>query len=216
MIRGADAVSLREKVRLLVTLAAGLTLAACATTSPTVSHGPAAAVAQQQDGGFTLTEDVRVGADVRTDFNSAVKLLEAKQYDEGIGLLLHATQKAPNLVAAHVDLGIAYERSGDLEKAQASLERALALDPRHVVAYNELGMVLRREGRFAAARADYEKALALAPDFHYARLNLAILCDLYLADSKCALENYLAYQRLVPGDSQAGAWIRELRSRTGQ
>lgn len=215
MIRGADWLSLREKARLAVALAAGLTLMGCAGTSP-VKHGPAPSVARQQDGGFTLAEDARVGPDVRADFDSAVKLLEAKQYDQGIGLLLKATQKAPNLVAAHVDLGIAYERSGDLANAQTSLERALALDPRHVVAYNELGMVLRREGRFTDARADYEKALALAPDFHYARLNLAILCDLYLADSKCALENYLAYQRLVPGDRQAAAWISELRSRTGQ
>jgi tetratricopeptide (TPR) repeat protein len=206
---------LREKARLVMALAVGLTLVGCAGTPP-VKHGPAPGVAQQQDGGFTLAEDARVAADVRADFESAVKLLEAKQYDQGIGLLLKATQKAPNLVAAHVDLGIAYERSGDLEKAQASLERALALDPRHVVAYNELGMVLRREGRFTDARAEYEKALALAPDFHYARLNLAILCDLYLADSKCALENYLAYQRLVPDDRQAAAWINELRSRAGQ
>lgn len=215
MIPGAEMVSLRKKARLVVALAVGLILVGCAGTPP-VKRVLAPAVAQQQDGGFTLSEDARVGADVRADFANAVKLLEAKQYDQGIPLLLKTTQKAPNLVAAHVDLGIAYERSGDLEKAQASLERALALDPRHVVAYNELGMVLRREGQFTDARADYEKALALAPDFHYARLNLAILCDLYLADSKCALENYLAYQRLVPGDRQAAAWINELRSRTGQ
>lgn len=215
MIPGAEMVSLRKKARLVVALAVGLILVGCAGTPP-VKRVLAPAVAQQQDGGFTLSEDARVGADVRADFANAVKLLEAKQYDQGISLLLKTTQKAPNLVAAHVDLGIAYERSGDLEKAQASLERALALDPRHVVAYNELGMVLRREGQFTDARADYEKALALAPDFHYARLNLAILCDLYLADSKCALENYLAYQRLVPGDRQAAAWINELRSRTGQ
>ncbi len=215
MMRGADRVSALERARLVVALAAALTLIGCTSASP-VKHGPAPSVTQQQNGGFTLVEDARVGADVRGDFESAVKLLDAKQYDQGIGLLLKVTQKAPNLVAAHVDLGIAYERSGDLEKAQTSLERALALDPRQLVAYNELGMVLRREGRFTDARAEYEKALALAPDFHYARLNLAILCDLYLADSKCALENYLAYQRLVPGDKQAAAWINELRSRTGK
>lgn len=215
MIRGAEMASLREKARLVAALAVGLILVGCAGTPP-VKHDPTPRVAQHQDGGFTLAEDARVGADVKADFANAVKLLEAKQYDQGIPLLLKVTQKAPGLVAAHVDLGIAYERSGDLEKAQASLERALALDPRHVVAYNELGMVLRREGRFTDARADYEKALALAPDFHYARLNLAILCDLYLSDSKCALENYLAYQRLVPGDRQAAGWISELRGRTGQ
>lgn len=224
MIRGFDTAPAGKLVRITAVLAAGLALAACAGTAPTartvrtvptVKHLAAASLHQEQ-GGFTLAEDVRVGADVRADFSSAVRLLTAKQYAQGITLLLNVTRKAPNLVAAHVDLGIAYEMEGDLDKAQASLERALALDPRHVVAYNELGMVLRRQGRFAAARASYEKALAIAPQFHYARLNLAILCDLYIGDLKCARDNYEAYRQEVPGDERTALWIRDLTTRTAQ
>jgi len=172
-----------------------------------------AATPQQDAGGFQLIEKVRIPADVRADYDNAQRLLEAKQYEQGIALLLKVTQKAPNATAAYVDLGIAYGKSGDLDKAVASLKHAVELNPRQLVAYNELGIVYRRKGEFAAARDSYERALGVFPGFHYARLNLAILCDLYLGDLTCARDNYAAYQQLVPDDKQVAKWIAAVDAR---
>lgn len=211
MIRGAETMFVRRRLS-LAAFAAATALAACSGTAPLTKHHAAATI-QRQKGGFTLTEHVHVQADVRAEFDGAVKMLDARRYNQAIAMLHTATQKAPNLVAARIDLGMAYAKVGKLGKAERNLKRAVALDPRQIVAYNELGIVQRREGHFAAARASYEKALALAPNFYYSRLNLAILCDLYLSDRKCALKNYLAYQKLMPGDKHVAVWIRELRSR---
>jgi len=93
---------------------------------------------------------------------------------------------------------------------------ALEANPNHPIAHNELGIVYRKRGRFAEARQSYEAALAVYPGYHYARRNLAVLCDLYLADMQCALENYEAYMTTVTADDEVTMWMKDLQLRMDQ
>lgn len=216
MERSGTRQDFRQRVRsaAVVAIAASM-LTACATSS-TSRRPPPVRIEIQEAVGFTITEASRISNDVRADYDEAVRHLARGELDRGTELLAAVVERAPQLSAPRIDLGIARHRSGDLEAAERHLETALEGNPNHPIALNELGIVYRKTGRFARARESYEAALAIYPGYHFARRNLAVLCDLYLGDLECALENYEAYMQTVPGDEEAAMWIADIRNRLGQ
>lgn len=158
----------------------------------------------------------QVDADARADFDAAMKLLDAENFEKGIEQLNQLTQRAKNNTAPYINLAIAYQKVGNLAAAEDNLKKALAINPDHPVANNEYGLLYRRTGRFAEAKMTYERALEKSPLFLPARKNLAILCDLYLRDLECALKNYQLYNQAVPNDKAVGIWIADLQKRLGR
>ncbi len=190
------------------------TLGACATTNS--ASKPSAMIEVQDAVGFTITEAAHVDNNLRADYSEAISHLDRAQHEEGVAKLEDVASSAPEFSAPRIELGIAYHAIGNLEAAEENLLMAIELNPDHPIAHNELGIVYRKTGRFAEARKSYEAALAVYPGYHHARRNLGILCDLYLADLDCALENYEAYMATVPGDDEAAMWINDIRARLGQ
>jgi len=181
-----------------------------------VAENMPARIEIQEAVGFTIVEDAIIEGDVRLDYDRAHELLTQGRIEDGIALLHSVAEAAPKLSAPHIDLGIAYQQQGDLKAAEAQLQQALAINPLHPVALNELGIVYRKTARFPEARQSYQAALDVYPGFHYARRNLAVLCDLYLADLDCAVENYEAYMATVDSDDEAAMWLKSARFRSGQ
>ena len=160
-----------------------------------------------------MTEAGRVAGDVREDFERAASLMATGQAAASIPILVSVTERAPELAAPYIDLGLAYEQTGKLDEAAAALEKAVANDAKQPLAYHELGLVYRKQGRVALARETYEKGVAVYPSFDLTRRNLGILCEIYLGDLPCALRNYEAYRQAAPEDKDATLWVDDLSNR---
>ncbi len=203
----------RAPIAMVVMICGVFLLAGCSAT--TQAKRKAANIEVQEAVGFTITEEVRVGEGVRLQYYEALNYLQDGQLEQGIAILEKVTEAAPLVTAPRIDLGIAYHRQGKLDAAEENLLQALGLNAEHPVAHNELGIVYRKTGEFVKAKQHYEAAIAVYPGYHHARRNLAILCDLYLADQICALEQYEAYMTTVVADEEASMWITDLRNRMG-
>jgi protein O-mannosyl-transferase len=88
------------------------------------------------------------------------KLPEAmEQYDRTISL----TSDAGLLAATYANLGTAYRKLGEDEKARDSYERALRLNPNQSNAYLGLGQLLEKQNQLDDAIRNYSKSVALRP-----------------------------------------------------
>lgn len=196
---------------LLLALIGAVLLAGCNATTQTKRQS--ANIEIQEAVGFTITEEVKVPESVRLQYYEALRHLRDENLQQGITVLEQVAEAAPNVTAPQIDLGVAHHRLGNLDSAEAYLLQALELNSAHPVALNELGIVYRKTGRFKEARRQYEAAIDVYPGYHHARRNLAILCDLYLSDYSCAMNQYEAYMATVPADPEAEMWMTDLRNR---
>jgi tetratricopeptide (TPR) repeat protein len=87
------------------------------------------------------------------------------------------------------ELGLLYNRLGQLNEARDHYDRALALDPDNAAARYDRGELLLSQGEVEAARVDLEEAARLRPDHWAAHYRLAQLAG-HRRDS-AALEEHL-------------------------
>jgi len=175
-------------------------------------------IKQEPDIGSVKKSSTYVDVDpsVENDFRSAIALMQNENYDQAVVVLTSVIEREKRLPAPYVNIAIAYNNLGNTKAAEENLISALKIDIGHPVANNELGLLYRKSGKFNAARTAYQNAIKDNPEYLPAIRNLGVLCDLYLHDFQCALEQFEDYLELKPDDKSVEIWVADVKSRLGK
>jgi len=205
---------------LLVSFAAG-----CAVAKPQASKAVTEqkhadkkkAIARLEGGrtGFVIIETPNFLTTWSADFERAVALMQEGNEKQAMPILEEIVRQSPAVTAPYINLAMIYRHAEQYEQAEKLLQEALKLVPGHPVANNEYGLVLRQTGRFEEAREVYEATLQMFPEYLPVHRNLGILCELYLSDKECAVEQYTIYSKAKPDDQTVALWIADLNLRIG-
>jgi len=144
-------------------------------------------------------------------FRSALQQIDQRNTAQALQLLEQSAEADPNQPATHNNLGILYKQAGQLDKAVAAYQQAIAHQAVYPDAYYNLALAYRAQGQFKEAETAYLKALAQNDQFADAHYNLGILYELYLGQPAKALEQYQAYLRLNgPHTKDVSGWASTL------
>ena len=92
-------------------------------------------------------------------------LRQADRLDDAVAELEKADQEVPDVVEVKYELGMLYERKGNLKAFEREMREVIALDPDHAHAYNALGYTLADNNtRLSEAHDLISRALSLAPN----------------------------------------------------
>jgi tetratricopeptide (TPR) repeat protein len=144
----------------------------------------------------------------------AVDRARSGVWADNVRLWEEAAALSPDSVVAHTNLGSAYMKRGDDERAAAEFERAVAIDPTSAFPYFNLGMLVYRHERFDIAEPLFQKAASLSPAFAspYRMLGLIALKQRRDEDSAVFLQHAVT---LDPRDAIAAAHLGLLAQRAG-
>jgi tetratricopeptide (TPR) repeat protein len=124
--------------------------------------------------------------------------LEAESPDEARRAYLEALRLQPDMVDAHIHLGLLYHRDGQLRDAERSYRKAVEYAPDEALGHFNLAVVLTDQGNPREAIAAYERVVTLLPSFAEAHCNLGTL---YEAEGQHAqaIRHYAAAKKLQKG-----------------
>jgi tetratricopeptide (TPR) repeat protein len=97
---------------------------------------------------------------------------QAMVWKDGLTLWTRQITVFPRSEKGYTSLGIAYNENGQVNKAAASLQHAIRLNPDYPAAHYNLGVVYERKGLIYPAIREYQITIKLAPDYIRAHKNI--------------------------------------------
>ncbi|MCR3922536.1 MAG: tetratricopeptide repeat protein, partial [Firmicutes bacterium] len=112
-------------------------------------------------------------------FRRGLGFLELAMMDEAIQEFKEVVHQEPELLLAHLCLGVAYGERGMADEAMRELRlvQALTEEPQmRAIVHNALGNVYADKEEYELAKKEFNKVLELDPDFAIARFNMGAVC----------------------------------------
>ena len=160
----------------------------------------------------TVVEAVKVIDVNQKNYEAGLAALKAGEIPFAVELLEQVSISAPKLEHVFTNLGLAYFKQKNHDKAELAFRQAIKLNSNDAIAYNHLGIIKRLQGEFDSARKTYQKAIQIDNKYASAHLNLGILYDIYLQDLGLALQQSKKYQALTSAESNSvGKWIVDIQ-----
>ena len=110
---------------------------------------------------------------------AGLSLLSIQQmhfWRDGLSLWSYVIEKEPDKASiAYTNLGSAYQKTGQLDKAMENYDKAIALDPNDYLAYTNRGVIFDKMGEFDRALESYGKAVISNPGDYKAYFNRGLL-----------------------------------------
>ena len=107
--------------------------------------------------------------------------------------------KLSETIRYHYNLGVTYQKQGQLSQAKKEYEKVVQLDPLNVETHNNLGLIYKDMEELDAAMEEYQKAISIDPDHWKAHHNLGVVFYLK-GDLERASAEYKLALELNPKD----------------
>jgi len=132
------------------------------------------------------------------------------RYAEATDFFLRAIQLNPRALNAHLDLGMAYQLTAMMDRAEQQFRIAATLAPRNSRVHVMLGSFYYQQGDHPRAETELKQALSINPYNGQARIALG---KLYESDHRVteAIQEFQTALQNEPGDYEAIVALRRLR-----
>lgn len=149
-----------------------------------------------------------VDAAIVSDFESAIKQIESKDYDDAKLALVTLHDNQPHLSGPAYQLGRLYFEQKKQDEAISWLQKALSRNPTNFDARNFLAFIYREKGEFEKAETLWLENLSFWAGYAPSYKNLGILYDLYQGKPEKAIGFYKQYNLLQDKpDRLVSGWV---------
>lgn len=107
--------------------------------------------------------DLSIPARARKEFEKANESLRKQDLTHALRDLNKAVSICPQFADAYNNLGVVYERLGDVARERSALERAIEINDHLALAYRNLGRMDLLANDFAGGESELQKASAFDP-----------------------------------------------------